>query len=153
MLTFKPLRLRDRIGIIVLLHAAMMVGVVVLFIMGTDATKIPPVYRLPMPEKVALVATAFEHTPPETHVDLARAFSDPTLRVSLLESLPQQAVGAATPEAFARYRQALGGAPSALKPRPNVLPPISRHIRCSRPMPSVSPWHCRMAMRSRSSRW
>jgi hypothetical protein len=88
----------------------MMISSIMLFIAGTDARKIAPLYRLPDPVKVSLIATAFEHTPPDTHDDLARAFSDATLHVELADALAA-IPGMATPETTERYRQALGGRP------------------------------------------
>jgi signal transduction histidine kinase len=105
------LRLRNRIAIIVLLHAVMITGLALAFSLPSSPRSVPPAYRLPVPEKVALVAMAFERTPPATHGDLAQAFSDSTLHVFLLPALPDQQAGAATPDAMARYRQALGGRP------------------------------------------
>jgi two-component system, OmpR family, osmolarity sensor histidine kinase EnvZ len=111
MLRIRRLRLRDRIGLIVLLHAMMMVGTVILFSFSPTAGQTKRFFRLPDPQKVALVATAFEHTPPRTHADLARAFSDATLDVRLLDGLPRNRLGPISPEALARYEKALGGRP------------------------------------------
>jgi len=107
----RPLRLRDRIAVIVLLHLLAMVAVITIFVQQTDASRMDPFYRLPDPAKVALIASAFERTPPETHGDLARAFSDLTLTVSLRPRLPDPMPGAVTPETLLRYRDALGGRP------------------------------------------
>ncbi|MEE4454697.1 ATP-binding protein [Novosphingobium resinovorum] len=107
----RPLRLRDRIAAIVLLHLLAMVAVITIFVQQTDASRMNPFYRLPDPVKVALIASAFERTPPETHGDLARAFSDLTLTVSLRPRLPDPMPGAVTPETLLRYRDALGGRP------------------------------------------
>ena len=64
MLKLRPPRLRERIGLIVLLHLLAMIAVILLFLEQTDMRKMAPLYRVPVPEKVALVVTAFERTPP-----------------------------------------------------------------------------------------
>ena len=79
MLKLRPPRLRERIGLIVLLHLLAMIAVILLFLEQTDMRKMAPLYRVPVPEKVALVVTAFERTPPRSHPDLVRAFSDATM--------------------------------------------------------------------------
>lgn len=111
MLSFAPVRLRERIGLIVLFHAVMMLGVIVLFSFPPAPHQTKRFFRLPDPQKVALIAVAFEHTPPRTHADLARAFSDATLDVRILDILPRNAPGPILPETQARYEQALGGRP------------------------------------------
>lgn len=110
-MTLRPLRLRDRIAVIVLLHLLAMLGVITIFVQQTDASRMAPFYRLPDPAKVALIAAAFERTPPETHGGLARAFSDLTLTVGLRPRMPDPMPGAVTPETLLRYRDALGGRP------------------------------------------
>ncbi|MGZ0074859.1 hypothetical protein ACT9ST_24650 (plasmid) [Sphingobium limneticum] len=62
MLKLRPPRLRERIGLIVLLHLLAMIAVILLFLEQTDMRKMAPLYRVPVPEKVALVVTAFERT-------------------------------------------------------------------------------------------
>lgn len=122
MLKLRPLRLRDRIGLIVLLHLLAMIAVPLLFLQQTDMRKIAPLYRVPVPEKVALIVTAFERTPPNTHADLVRAFSDATLRVTLLKALPAENPASATPTTLARYRQALGGRPFRIETQGDIGP-------------------------------
>jgi two-component system, OmpR family, osmolarity sensor histidine kinase EnvZ len=111
MLKLRPARLRERIGLIVLVHAAMMLGAVVFFSYSPTANQTNRFFRLPDPQKVALVATAFEHTPPNTHADLARAFSDATLDVRVLDTLPRNSPGPILPDTLARYAEALRGRP------------------------------------------
>ena len=118
MLKWRPLRLRGRIGLIVMLHLLMMVAVIVAFGRRGDA----PVYRLPDPAQVALIATAFERTPRASHEDMARAFSGTTLRVRLIGALPTEIAGAATPATMALYREALAGRPFRIAAYGNSRP-------------------------------
>ena len=111
MLRFRPARLRERIGLIVLLHLLLMVAVFLAFTLGTAARNVPPYYRLPTPEKVRLIVTAFEQTPPATYPNLISAFSDRAQHVSLLERLPNTPSEGGTPTTFHRYQDALGGRP------------------------------------------
>ncbi|UAK23720.1 sensor histidine kinase [Sphingomonas nostoxanthinifaciens] len=111
MLKRRPLRLRGRIGVILLVHTALMNLVLFGFATWIDGSHLTPLYRLPVPEKVALIATAFEHTPPDTHADLSRAFSDQIWTVRLERTLPPERAGIATPDTIARYRDVLGGRP------------------------------------------
>jgi two-component system osmolarity sensor histidine kinase EnvZ len=115
MLTRQPSRLRTRIGLIVLVHAAILTGIMALFVVATDPNRGPQLYRLPEPEKVAAIATAFEHTPPDTHADLVTAFTDQRQRVTLLDHLPALRPGSSTEATAARYRDALGGRPFRLE--------------------------------------
>lgn len=107
MLKFGPRRLRDRIALIVLLHLGMMVALIVAFTRTGDG----PVYRLPDPANVALIVAAFERTPPTSHKDLTRAFSDANRRVAEIARLPDIGRESVTPATIARYRDALGGRP------------------------------------------
>lgn len=111
MLRLRRARLRDRIGLIVLLHLLMLVGVVAAFALGLDSRQTRPYHRLPDPTKVALIVTAFEHSPLANYPDLIRAFSDSSQRVRLLDTLPNASPVGGTPDTVARYRDALGGRP------------------------------------------
>ena len=57
MLKFRPARLRQRIGLILLLHLVMMIGLLISFVVIANMTKTAPVYRLPAPDKVAAIAS------------------------------------------------------------------------------------------------
>lgn len=107
----RSIRLRERIAVIVVLHLLAMIAIIGVFLKFADPAHMEPFYRLPDPTKVALIAAAFERTPPETHAQLDRAFSDATLRVTLRSALPAAMPGAVTPETLVRYRDALGGRP------------------------------------------
>lgn len=111
MLARGTLRLRYRIGLIVQIHLLLMIGIVLLFTAHSDGRPGPRRYRLPEPEKVALITAAFEHAPPQTHAGLVRAFSDPNQRVTLLPELPRPSADVATPATIDRYRDALAGRP------------------------------------------
>lgn len=108
--------LRQRIALIVLLHAVLIVAIIAIMtgIGGKQATQ---VYRLPNPARVAAIVLAFERAPPDTYPDLIRAVQDDRLRVQLVKALPPQVE---SPEANERdtarsnaepYRQALRGRP------------------------------------------
>jgi two-component system osmolarity sensor histidine kinase EnvZ len=122
MLKLRPPRLRERIGLIVLLHLLAMIAVILLFLEQTDMRKMAPLYRVPIPEKVALVVTAFERTPPKSHPDLVRAFSDATMRVAMLSMLPAERRSSATPSTLYRYQQALGGRPFRIETSGDIGP-------------------------------
>jgi two-component system osmolarity sensor histidine kinase EnvZ len=111
MLTFGPTRLRFRIGLIILAHLAIMIATIVLFARCIDRNHEAPLYRLPDPDRVALVTAAFERTPPDTHEGLLRAFSDSAMTVALLPRLPERSGAGVPAETRLRYRQALGGRP------------------------------------------
>jgi len=111
MLKLPRARLRDRIGLIVLLHLLMMLGVVSAVGLGLESRETRPYHRLPTPAKVSLIVKAFESSPLENYPDLIRAFSGPYQQVRLFESLPNPASEGGTPETIARYRDALGGRP------------------------------------------
>lgn len=122
MLKLRPPRLRERIGLIVLLHLLAMIAVILLFLEQTDMRKMAPLYRVPVPEKVALVVTAFERTPPRSHPDLVRAFSDATMRVTMLAALPAGQASSATPTTLSRYQEALGGRPFRIETSGDIGP-------------------------------
>lgn len=122
MLKLRPPRLRVRIGLIVLLHLLAMIAVILLFLEQTDTRKMAPLYRVPVPEKVALVVTAFERTPPRSHPDLVRAFSDATMRVTMLAALPSGQASSATPATLSRYQEALGGRPFRIETSGGIGP-------------------------------
>ncbi len=88
--TFARLRLgtlRQRIALIVLIHAALMFTISVLAVrMGGQQAE--HVYRLPEPDRVAAIVLAFERAPPETYQDLLRAVEDERFKVALVGALP-----------------------------------------------------------------
>lgn len=112
----RHMRLRQRIGAIVVLHAMVMAGALFAF------TRIGPgpndrIYLMPDPDRVAAIVTAFERAPLYNYPDLLRAFRDDRQGVALLPALPPLVEASARPgdggaEAAARrYRAALGGRP------------------------------------------
>ncbi|MCJ2183649.1 ATP-binding protein [Novosphingobium sp. 1949] len=111
----RSIRLRERIAVIVVIHLLAMIGIIVGFLKMADPAHMEPFYRLPDPTKVALIAAAFERTPPDTHAELDRAFSDATLQVALHPSMPVNRPGSVTPETLEFYRDALGGRPFRLQ--------------------------------------
>lgn len=122
MLKLTPFRLRYRVGVILLVHLAIMVAVTVLFARCIDRDTKEALYRLPDPEKVALVTAAFERTPPHTHPSMARAFTDSALSVVLLERLPASSGADVSADTLARYRDALSGRPFRVTPMGDDAP-------------------------------
>ncbi len=125
----------------------MTIGVLVLVIVEIDDRVIPPLYCLPDPGKVALIATTFEHTESVTHADLVRAFSDATQRGVLLHALPTQAPQSVLSATRDRYRKALGGHSFPIE-TVGMFPPVSfgsppifspNMVRVSVALPVVAP--------------
>ncbi|WP_343698970.1 ATP-binding protein [Caulobacter sp.] len=131
MLSLRRARLRERIGLIVLVHLCAMILVVFAFTAGADSRKMAPFYRLPDPEKAALITAAFEHAPPNTHPGLVRAFSDSALRVRLLAALPPAAPDTATAQTLERYSKALGGRPFRIEVSSDAGPASLRRTALS----------------------
>ncbi len=113
---FRRTKLRQRIGAIIVLHALLLIGTLVVLIRIGPGIR-DRVYLMPDPDRVAAIAIAFERAPPDTYPDLLRAFRDDRQDVALLPALPPSSsardgrIDRVADAARARYRAALGGRP------------------------------------------
>lgn len=114
--------LRQRIGAIIVLHALLMSGTLIVLVRIGPGIR-DRVYLMPDPDRVAAIATAFERAPPDTYPDLLRAFHDDRQDVTMLPALPplssaeDRAQDGAGDAAKAHYRKALGGRPFRIETR------------------------------------
>lgn len=107
--------LRQRIGMIVVIHALLMVGSIALVIRGLSSTG-DRIWIVPEAERVADIVTAFERARPDTYEDLVRAIRDDRTEVQMLSNLPapmplKLARAGRSDEISSSYRDALAGRP------------------------------------------
>lgn len=112
--------LRHQIGWAMFLHAAILVGlVVVVIVIGGPGSSRTQVFRLAEPDDVASMADAFEQTPRPAWQVLANALSHDEQRVAIMRSFPPEASAAdgevSTPANLAPIEGAFA---TAVGPRP-----------------------------------
>ncbi|PNU05591.1 sensor histidine kinase [Novosphingobium guangzhouense] len=113
--------LRQRIGVIVMIHALLMLGSVTFVVRGL-ASNGDRIWMVPDATRIAAIVTVFERAAPETYPDLIHALHDDRTNVRLLPGLPQTVLQEQFPEGHSRdvasaYRNALAGRPFRVEAR------------------------------------
>lgn len=127
---WRRVSLRQRIAVIVVLHAILLFGSLPAFLYALE-TQDNQMFIMPEAERVADIVAAFESTPPRAYPDLIAALDDGQMAVRRLPRLPAALDRDVDPPAIdlsgaqAEYRDALAGRPFRIEMNgADILPEI-----------------------------